>query len=399
MIKPKYIDLVKDRVDLATLITDLSPETVLKKSGHRLKCCCILHTEHTPSMIIDTALNRYHCFGCGKSGDAIKLVEEHEGVDFQGAVRTLLDMYCSEVDKSDIYEKQKEEDDETQRKKETMFAYNKIAHDFYVSKYEEDNDEAKACREYAEKTDANMGKGRWQQEFCKTYGLGYAPMRGNQFLAFAKKKGLKLSICEELGLIKENDENPGSYYDFYRGRLMIPQRDRYGNILTFTARALNSNATSKYLNGKESLIYKKSDSVFGIDAAMRAARETGKVYLVEGAPDVMQLQSIGIANVVAPLGGDWTEGQLKMFSCFGCRLCFIPDCDNIKEGKKFCQGEENVFRSGRIAVQMGFQVSVREIPREGNDKQDPDTYITSQKRLDSLIEKDFIAWYMAKHYD
>lgn len=88
---------------------------------------------------------------------------------------------------------------------------------------------------------------------------------------------------------------------------MIPQRDRYGRVLTFTVRSINPQASIKYLNGRESLICKKSTSIFGIDIAMKAARQTGKVYLVEGAPDVMRLQSLGIANVVASLGGSWSK--------------------------------------------------------------------------------------------
>ena len=381
------------------LVERLCPGVNLLRNGsHRKKCCCVFHEERTPSMIIDTTLNRFKCFGCGKGGDVITFTEESQGLDFDGAVRTLLDMYCSEVDVDDLYEKNTPEKEEERAQKKLMYEYNQYAYEFFRKKYEEDSDEAAACRAYAERTDTSMGKGRWDSEFCRTYGLGYAPQRGNQFLAYAKKKGLKLSVLAEMGLIKEDEHNPGSYYDFYRGRLMIPQRNQYNKILTFTARALTPQASHKYLNGQESLIYRKSESVFGIDVAMTKARQTGKMYLVEGAPDVMRLQSIGIGNAVASLGGAWTEQQLGMFSSFGCNLCFIPDCDEPKEGKEFGAGEENVFRNGRLAVEMGFQVSVREIPRDGHGKQDPDTYITSEKRLDSLVEKDFILWYVEKHY-
>lgn len=266
-----------------------------------------------------------------------------------------------------------------------------VAYDFYRQQYEADTEEAIRCRIYAE--------GRWEREFCKTFGLGYAPQRGNQFLAYAKKQGLKMEYLLELGLIAQEEDHPDRYYDFYRGRLMIPQRDRYGRIVTFTARSLSPQSTHKYLNGKDSPIYKKSQSIFGIDVALRAARQYGKVYLVEGAPDVMRLQSLGIPNAVASLGGVWSKEQLDTFSRFGCSLCFIPDADVPKDGEQFGKGEQFVFQNGRLATELGFQVSVREIPSDGQAKQDADSYITDMERWETLTERDFILWYADKYYD
>lgn len=397
-IKDKYIDIVKSRVDICQLVTDLSPETFLKSSGpHRKKCCCVFHQESTPSLMLDTATNRYKCFGCGKSGDVITFVEEMQGCEFGDAIRTLVDMYCPDVNANDLYEqKTSAEEDEEYRKAETMYIYNKLAQEFFVAQYEADNEEAAACRMYAEKSDYSTG-GRWDKEFCRAYGLGYSPSKGNKFLQFAKEKGLNLSILAQMGLLREDENHPGNYYDFYRGRLMIPQRDRYGRVQTFTARSLKPEAYAKHLNGCDSPIYKKSTSIFGIDIAMKAARQTGKVYLVEGTPDVMRLQSLGIANVVASLGGSWTREQLSYFSRFSCSLCFIPDSDAPKDGELFGAGEKFVFTNGRLATEMGFQVSVREIPFNGH-KQDADSYITSLSCWETLNEEDFILWYADKHY-
>ena len=397
-LKDKYIDMVKSRVDIAQLVVDLSPGTVLKSSGtHRRKCCCVFHEERTPSLMLDLSLNRYKCFGCGKGGDVISFVQECQGLGFVDAVRWLLDTYCPDVDANDLFEQRSAEQEEKDRRAETMYMYNKYAQDFFRSQYEAESEEAAACRRYAELSDS--GTGRWDKEFCRTFGLGYSPMNGNKFLQYAKSKGLNLQILAEMGLLGEDDTRPGHYYDFYRGRLMIPQRDRWGRVQTFTARSINPQASVKYLNGRDSLIYKKSTSIFGIDVAMKAARQIGKVYLVEGAPDVMRLQSLGIANVVATLGGVWSKEQLSYFSKFSCTLCFIPDCDTPKDGEQFGRGEQFVFANGRLATEMGFQVSVREIPKEGNKKEDADSYITSLQRWETLTEKDFILWYADKHYD
>jgi DNA primase catalytic core len=317
---------------------------------------------------------------------------------FTDAVKFLLKQYCHDVDLSDIEANLTPEEAQEQSLRESMFIYNEYAYMFFRQQYEADNVEARQCRLYAEQSENNT-TGRWDSEYCKTIGLGYSPKHGNQFLAYAKKEGLVIDILLQLGLIGESEERKGQFYDFYRGRLMIPQRDRFGRILTFTARSLDPQSTSKYLNGRESLIYKKSSSIFGIDVAMRAARQSGKVYLVEGAPDVMRLQSLGISNVIATLGGSWSREQLKVFSHFGCSLCFIPDSDIPKDGERFGKGEQFVFKNGRLATEMGFQVSVREIPSEEGVKQDADSYITSLERWDSLTEKDFILWYADKHYD
>lgn len=105
-IKDKYIDIVKSRVDICQLVVDLCPGTVLKPSGpHRKKCCCVFHQEETPSLMLDTTMNRYKCYGCGKSGDVISFVEECQGVGFIDAIRCLLDMYCPDVDTHDLLTK------------------------------------------------------------------------------------------------------------------------------------------------------------------------------------------------------------------------------------------------------------------------------------------------------
>jgi len=247
MIKEKYIDTIKSRVDISQLVTDLCPGTSLKNTGkYRKKCCCVFHTEKTPSLVLDLALNRYKCFGCGKGGDIINFVQELKGFDFVEAVKFLLKAYCPDVDTSDLYAKQKPRDIEEERHRDSLYIYNQFAYDFFRQQYEADCEKSARCRLYAEN--------RWEREFCRTFGMGYAPQRGNQFLAFARKQGLKIEYLLELGLIAQEEDNPDRYYDFYRGRLMIPQRDRYGRIVTFTARSLNPQSNHKYLNGKDSPI-------------------------------------------------------------------------------------------------------------------------------------------------
>ena len=194
MIKEKYIDAIKSRVDISQLVMDLCPGTSLRSAGkNRKKCCCVFHNEKTPSLMLDLSLNMYKCFGCGKGGDIISFVRELKGFDFVEAVKFLLKTYCPDVDTSDLYSKLTDEEKEAEQHRESLFICNQYAYDFFRQQYEADCEESARCRLYAED--------RWEREFCKTLGLGYAPSKGNQFLAFAKKQGLKTELLLELGLI------------------------------------------------------------------------------------------------------------------------------------------------------------------------------------------------------
>lgn len=400
MVKERYIEIVKSSIDICRVFEDLCPGTSLSNAGPaRKKCRCVFHEEKTPSLVLDTALNRFKCFGCGKGGDVITLVRELKGIGFGEAVRFLLGQYCHDVDLSDIEEAPSPEERQQQKVREELFRCNELAYAYFRERYEADDEDARRCRAYAERSDSSPA-GRWPSEYCKTIGLGYCPKDGHSFLDHAVKCGMSVDLLLELGLVGKSEKGGSArFYDTYCGRLVIPQRDLYGRIVTFTARALNktAGAAAKYINGRDCPIYTKRGSIFGIDVAMRAVRKTGKVFLVEGAPDVMRLQSLGIGNVVASLGGSWSREQLAVFRSQQCTVCFIPDSDVPKPGERFGRGEQFVFSNGRLALEMGFRVTVREIPAGDDGKRDADSYITSTDVWESMTESDFIVWYAGKH--
>lgn len=157
MIKEKYIDTIKSRVDISQLVMDLCPGTSLLNAGkNRKKCCCVFHSEKTPSLMLDLSLNMFKCFGCGKGGDIISFVQELKGFDFVEAVKFLLKTYCPDVDTSDLYSKQTDEEIEAEQHRESLFICNKFAYDFFRQQYEADCDESARCRLYAED--------RWERE-------------------------------------------------------------------------------------------------------------------------------------------------------------------------------------------------------------------------------------------
>lgn len=162
MIKEKYIDAIKSRVDISQLVMDLCPGTSLQNAGkYRKKCCCVFHNEKTPSLMLDLSLNMYKCFGCGKGGDIISFVQELKGFDFVEAVRFLLKAYCPDVDTSDLFSKQTDEEREAELHRESLFVYNQYAFDFFRQQYEADCEESARCRMYAEDRWERSSARRW----------------------------------------------------------------------------------------------------------------------------------------------------------------------------------------------------------------------------------------------
>ncbi len=191
----------------------------------------------------------------------------------------------------------------------------------------------------------------------------------------------------------------GHFSFMFANRITIPIRDRFGRVIAYTARSLDDNTDCKYLNSTTSCVYKKGNTVFGIEIARKAARKAGFLYVVEGAPDVLRLQSVGSDNAVAALGTEWTAAQFEAIKGISDTLCFIPDSDIPKEGEIYSPGTKAVMKNGREAVDRGFRVVVREIPLDnGAEKSDPDSYCTTPAILSSLEEQDFVLWYAEKAF-
>ena len=177
--------MVKTRVSIVTLASDLYPNLTLQRGGlNRKKCCCPFHEEKTPSMFLDSNLERYRCFGCNKGGDVISFVEEAEKLDFNEAVKYLLDNYCPEVNTRDLYEKMTPEEEETWNKAKILYEYNEIAYKFFRKEYDSDDENAIRCRAYTEATE--NGGGRWPKDYCQIIGLGYAPRNGQRLIDFIR---------------------------------------------------------------------------------------------------------------------------------------------------------------------------------------------------------------------
>lgn len=378
MIDERIIEQILDRADIVDVIGGY---VELKKKGANYAACCPLHQEKTPSFMVNPARGTWHCFGCGKGGNVIGFLMEHDTLTFPEAVRSLGKRYGIEVEETKLTPEQEQQ----RMKRESMYIINQRCAEHFRQN----------LLDPKHKVAADYVKGRWGEAYAEEMGIGYAPDSWNDLLQFAQASGLSIELMTEMGLLKEREK--GGVYDFFRNRIMIPIRDRFRRIIGFTARDRSeAKDTAKYLNSIESDVYHKKDSIFGIDLALRQASQEQKFYLVEGGPDVMQLQRIRVNNAIAPLGGDWTENQLEQLKKYATKVCFLPDADPPKtdKGEKLGAGTRNVMRNGLLAMKAGYGVTVKEIPLgEAQSKNDPDSYCTSIQKFQELEEVDFIPWY------
>lgn len=394
MIAQKYIDEVLDKVDLTEVAEDYG--ITLKLKGHRAWACCPFHNEDTASFCIDTSKNLWYCHGCNKGGNVITFVMEKEGLSFPLAVKKLMKEKLGQ-ELPDDEKKSSPEEEEKYKKLESMRIINDSLNTFFVEQLQKETEDATRAKAYM--------RSRWNEKYCQEQRIGYAPNDWHSVVNYALKSGLSIDLLQEMGILKVSEKN-NKLYCVYRNRIMIPIRDRYNHIEGFTARALDDDADCKYLNSADSDLYHKSYSIFGIESAICSAKKQGKLFLVEGAPDVMKLQSLDITNTIASLGGSWTESQfqkLKDYRLQDCTLCFIPDSDIPKDGEKLGAGYQNVIRNGALAMRQGFTVSVREVPNDLTTdhpkKVDPDEFFHDKSDLNKLEEREFLLWAFEKKFD
>ncbi|MDE6006594.1 MAG: DNA primase [Muribaculaceae bacterium] len=365
----------------------------LKRSGSNHVCCCPFHSERTPSFSISRRLNIGKCFSCGKGGGPVKFAMEYEGLTYREAIEALAKAHNIPLE----YEKDERTDEQisAEKKREALRIALDVAQEFFVEQFNADNEEAAAAREYA--------YSRWDKEYCKMLGIGYAPKNSKAFLDFINKRAIDINLLLEVGLVGRSKETK-QLYAMLRQRVTLPVRNRTRSLVTYSARYIGDNPDilkrSKYMNLGDSALFKKSETLFGIDVAAKAAREAAHFVVVEGGPDVMRLQIIGVQQAVASLGTALSDKHLELMKRTCTSICFIPDSDAPK-GKLYGAGVKAVMRGGKLALEHGFDVSVKEIPRSEEDdenevKYDADSYITSSEIYYNLDSVPFVVWYATK---
>lgn len=369
------MDNTREKILDLDIIEVIGKYTQLKRAGVNYKGLCPIHKENTPSFVVSPAKNIWKCFGCGKGGNVIDFIMEAEGLSFYEALSKLAKEHNIELPVREQTDEQREKD----LHREALFAVNTIA-----TKYFEENlnkPENKSALDYV--------LSRWSEETIKLFSIGFAPASWDGLVKDFANRGVKTEIALEAGLLKESTKNK-KIYDYFRGRIMFPIKDKMGRVLGFSGRILPSGQgkeeEAKYINSPDTAVYNKGEVLYGLNTALRTIREKQFAYLVEGNPDVVKLQGININNTIGTCGTSLTPEQIKIFKPLVKSINIIGDSDKA--------GQKAVKRSAEMLIQAGITVCVVTFP-EGEEKQDPDSFFTSEEQFKEYVNKnipDYILW-------
>lgn len=287
-LSPQWLDELRSRTTLSTLI---GRTVKVQKAGREFKACCPFHNEKTPSFTINDEKGFYHCFGCGAHGDAIRWMTDQRGLGFMDAVKDLAAEAQMEVPAPDPRAAQRQE------ARATLHDVMAAAQDWFVTQF--NGIEGTAARDYLK----NRGI---SEKTIKEFGFGFAPDSRGRLKEALSVHGLD-QLVEAGLLIKVEDRDP---YDRFRGRLMIPIRDPRGRVIAFGGRILGD-GEPKYLNSPDTPLFDKGRTLYNLDKASPASRQTGRILVVEGYMDAIALAQAGFEDVVAPLGTALTEHQIE----------------------------------------------------------------------------------------
>ncbi len=344
----------------------------LKKRGVNYIGLCPFHNEKTPSFTVSPAKGIYKCFGCGKGGNSVNFVMEHEHYSYPEALKFLADKYNIEIEE----EEQSPEQLEQLNEQESLYHVSAFAQK-YFSELLFENEEGRAIGlSYLKERDFN-------EETIKTFQLGYCLDTWEDFTAHALKNAYNLEFLEKSGLtiVKEDKK-----YDRFRGRVMFPIHNLTGKVIGFGGRILSSDKSkAKYVNSPESEIYNKSRSLYGIYFARNEIVKKDSCFLVEGYTDVISLYQAGIRNVVASSGTSLTAEQVKLIKRYTPNITILYDGDEA--------GLKASFRGIDMILEQGMNVKIVLFP-EGED---PDSYVRNHRTAEAeeFIDKqarDFISF-------
>ncbi len=359
MIATNTVESVKSAASVVEVIGDFIS---LKRHGANFLGICPFHDEKTPSFTVSTSKNTFKCFGCGKSGDSVAFIMDHEHFTFIEAIQYLAAMYKIILEGS--------EKPAVKSEKDRLYAVLKFAQEYFRNAMQNPKDSAAA---YAE-----------QRAINEVFQPGSAAEGGTTFIKAAAASGYPTDLLLKAGLIAQNDS--GQYYDYFRNRLVLPFQDLSGRIIGFTARALrNDKRVPKYINSPETALFKKGSTLFGLFQAKMAIVKEDECILVEGNIDVSTFRNRNIHNTVCSSGTALTSEQIRLIRRFTNNLTFIYDAD--------APGMKAALKGIDIAVKEGMQVWLVKLP----DNEDPDSFakLLLDENLKAFIEAnrvDFIAY-------
>ena len=373
------IEEVKERLNIVDVVSSYVP---LKRAGTYYRANCPFHKEKTPSFVVSPNRQFWHCFGCGKGGDVIAFVMEHENLEFREALKILAERAGVQLPKYSPQEAQREEADDRERRR--LLEINELAAKFYA-KILESSSAAAGAREYL--------RGRkLTSETVREWQIGYAPSEDSSVLeTFLEKRAYTEAEAIVAGVRARAQS--GRTYDRFFGRVTFPIKDYSGNVVGFTARVLDKDAkAAKYINTSETKVYSKGKVIFGLYQAKQAIRAEDCAVVVEGNMDVITAHQAGFKNVVGSSGTAFTPEQLRVLSRLTRNLKFCFDTD--------AAGAAATRRTLDPALQQGFTVSIVQIVGAKDPDElilkDPAAFASAVKGaplyMDYFFEKSFAGY-------
>jgi DNA primase len=346
MIDRSTIERILDAAQIVDVVQEFVP---LKKRGVNYLGLCPFHNEKTPSFTVSPSKEIFKCFGCGKVGNSVNFVMEHEHLTYPEALKYLAKRYHIEVIEKELTQ----EELEKQNERESLLV---------VSAY--------AARQFSEnlfQSDEGMSVGityfkerGFRQDTLKKFEVGYSFEKRDSFSKKAIDDGYKSDFLVKTGLSIQHEDR---FYDRFSGRVMFPIHSLSGQVLGFGGRVLKTDAkTAKYLNSPESEIYHKSRILYGMYQARKSITQEDRCYLVEGYTDVMSLHEANIENVVASSGTSLTQEQILLIKRFTPNITILYDGD--------AAGIKASLRGIDMVLEEGLNVKIVLLP----DGEDPDSY-------------------------
>ena len=347
MIAPETIQQIISRIDIIEILGSF---VKLKKRGQNYLGLCPFHNEKTPSFTVSPSKEIYKCFGCGRSGNAIGFLMEHEKYSYVESLKWLAAKYNVQIEETDTSPEYKEQ----QQVSDSLYIINKFAQKFFSEILFTTDEGTNNGLDY-------LKERGYREEIIKKFELGYNPEAKDTFSQSAIAAKFNEGLLQKSGLAVARDNG---LQDNYRGRIIFPVHNHSGKIAGFGARLIRKNDKApKYINTPENEIYVKSKILYGSWFARQAIDKAGECLLVEGYTDVLALHQAGIENVVASGGTSLTQDQLRLIKKYTKDLTILYDGDSA--------GIKAALRGLDLALEEGLNVMLVILPNE----EDPDSFI------------------------
>ncbi len=357
MIDRQTVERIKEAANIVDVVSEF---VTLKRSGANYKGLCPFHNEKTPSFYVSPARGTCHCFGCGKGGNAVSFIMEHEQMTYPEALRWLANKYHIEIRERELTDREKQE----QSQRESMFIVNDWAANYFEDLLHNHADGIAIGMQYF------RSRG-FRDDVIRKFHLGFDLSDRYVLGRTAVQKGYKPEYITATGLCYQNDR--GELIDRFAGRVVFPWFTTSGRVVGFTARVLDARTkgvNQKYVNSPDSDIYHKDHELYGIYQAKKAIAKEDRVFMVEGQADVIAMHQCGIENVVANSGTALSIHQIHMLHRFTQNITLIYDGD--------AAGIHAALRGTDMLLSEGMNLKVLLLP----DGQDPDEFSRSHTAAD-----------------